>query len=136
MAYGDFKDLNRRRGADKVLHDKAFTIAKNPKYDEYQWGLASMVYKSFSGGTIKDEIISNKELAKELHKRFIRKFGKRKVHSSFIHNIWGADLADMQLIIKFNKEIRFSLCVIDVFSKYAWDILLKDKKSITITNVF
>ena len=95
-----------------------------------------MVYKSFSDGTIKIEIISNKELAKELHKRFIRKFGKRKVHSSFIHNIWGADLADMQLIIKFNKEIRFSLCVIDVFSKYAWDILLKDKKSITITNVF
>ena len=103
MAYRDFKDLNRRTGADKVLHDKAFTVAKNPKYDEYQWGLASMVYKSFSGGTIKDEIISNKELAKELHKRFIRKFGKRKVHSSFIHNIWGADLADMQLIIKFNK---------------------------------
>ena len=95
-----------------------------------------MVYKSFSGRTIKNELISNKELAKELHKPVTRKFDKRKLHSSFIHNTWGADLADMQLIIKFNKEIRFLLCVIDVFSKYAWVILLKDKKSITITNVF
>ena len=136
MTYGDFKDLNRRTGADKVLRDKAFNIAKNPKYDGYQRGLASMVYKSFSGRTIKNELISNKELAKELHKPVTRKFDKRKLHSSFINNTWGADLADMQLIIKFNKEIRFLLCVIDVFSKYAWVILLKDKKGITITNAF
>ena len=44
--------------------------------------------------------------------------------------IWGADLADMQLINKFNKGIRFLLCVIDIFSKYAWDIPLKDEKGI------
>ena len=47
MAYGDFKDLNRRTVADKVLCDKAFNIAKDPKYDGYQRGLASMVYKLF-----------------------------------------------------------------------------------------
>ena len=47
MAYGDFKDLNRRAVADKVLRDKAFNIAKNPKYDGYQGGLASMIYKLF-----------------------------------------------------------------------------------------
>ena len=47
MAYGDFKDLNRRTAADKVLRDKAFNIAKNPKYDGYKRGLASMVYKLF-----------------------------------------------------------------------------------------
>ena len=47
MAYGDFKDLNRRTFADKVLRDKAFNIAKNPKYDGYKRGLASMVYKLF-----------------------------------------------------------------------------------------
>ena len=47
MAYGDFKDLNRRTFADKVLRDKAFNIAKKPKYDGYQHGLASMVYKLF-----------------------------------------------------------------------------------------
>ena len=50
--------------------------------------------------------------------------------------MWGADLADMQLISKFNKGICFSLCVIDIFSKYAWVIPLKDKKDITITNSF
>ena len=44
---------------------------------------------------------------------------KRKVYSSFIDNIWGVDLADMQLMSKFNKGIRFLLCVIDIFSKYA-----------------
>ena len=47
MAYGDFKDLERRTFSDKILRDKAFNIAKNPKYDGYQRGLASMVYKCF-----------------------------------------------------------------------------------------
>ena len=140
MAYGDFKDLNRRTAADKVLGDKAFNITKNPKYDGYQCVLALMVYKLFdkktSGGTVKNEIISNKEFAKELHKPIIRKFEKRKVHSSFIDNIWGTDLTDMLLISKFNKGFRFLLCVIDIYSKFAWVIPLKDKKGITITNAF
>ena len=82
MDYGNFKDLNRRTTADKVLHDKACNIAKNPKYDGYQHGLASMVYKFFnektSGGTVRNEIISNKKLAEELHKPIIRKFEKNK----------------------------------------------------------
>ena len=81
MAYGDFKDLNRRTSADKVLCDRAFNIAKNPKYDGYQCGLVSMVYKFFnkktSGSSIKIENISNKELAEELHKPIIRKIYKR-----------------------------------------------------------
>ena len=47
MAYGDFKDLTRRTASDKVLRDKAFNIVKNPKYDGYQRGLASMVNKFF-----------------------------------------------------------------------------------------
>ena len=47
MAYGDFKDLARRTAADKVLRNKAFNIAKDLKYDGYQWGLASMIYKFF-----------------------------------------------------------------------------------------
>ena len=47
MAYGDFKDLTRRTGSDKVLRGKAFNIAKNPKYDWYQRGLAAMFYKFF-----------------------------------------------------------------------------------------
>ena len=60
--------------------------------------------------------MSNQELAEELHKPITKKIEKRKVHSSFIDNILGADLANMQLISKFNKGIRFLLCVIDIFS--------------------
>ena len=85
-------------------------------------------YKKTSGSSIKNENISNKELAKELQKPVIRKFNKRKVHSPFIDNICGADVADMQLISKFNKRFRFLLCIINIYSKYAWVIPLKDKK--------
>ena len=92
MAYRDFTDLTRRTTSDKILRDKAFNIAKNSKYDGCQRGLASMVYKFFdkkaSGGTVKNENISNKELAEELHKPIIRKFNKRKIKSPFINNIW------------------------------------------------
>ena len=63
--------------------------------------------------------MSNQKLAKELHKPIIRKFKIRKVYSSLIDNIWGVDLADMQLISKYNKVIRYLLCVIDLFSRYA-----------------
>ena len=81
--YGYFKDLAGRIGSHKILHDKAFNITRNPKYDQYQRGLASMVYKFFdkktSGSSIKNENISNKELAEDLHKPIIRKFNKRNV---------------------------------------------------------
>ena len=60
----------------------------------------------------------------------------QKVYSFFIDNNSGTDLRDMQLISKFNKGFRFLLCVIDIYSKYAWDISLKDKKGIIITNGF
>ena len=76
------------------------------------------------------------KLANELHKTIIRKFNKRKVYSSFKDNIWGADLADMQLLSKFNKGIKYLLCVIDLFSKYAFVVPLKDKKGISIVNAF
>ena len=82
MAYGDFKDLARRAASDKVLRDKAFNIAKNPKYDGYQRGLASMVYKFFDktsagSGVANNEIKQNLQLAKELHKPIIRNFLKK-----------------------------------------------------------
>ena len=93
MAYRDFKDLNRRAGADKVFRNKAVNVAKDAKYDGYQRGIALIFYvffnKKTSGTGIK--YIPNKELAEELHKPIIRKFSKRKVHSPFIDNIWGAD---------------------------------------------
>ena len=106
----------------------------------YERGLTLMVLiffdKKTSGRTVKHKIISNKELAQELHRPITRKFEKRKVHSSFIDNIWSVDLADMQLISKFNIRLRFLLCVIDIYSRYAQVIPLKDEKGITITNAF
>ena len=121
--------LIKRTQSGKILRDKAFNIAKNPKYDGYQRGLASIVYKFFDKTSAKGSGISNKEnseLANELHKPIVRKFKKRKVYSSFKDNIWGIDLADMQLISKYNKGIRYILCVIDLFSKYAFAVLLKE----------
>ena len=105
MANGDFKDLARRTASDKILHDKAFNIAKNTKYDGYQRVLASIVQNIFdkktSGSSIKNENISNDELAEELHKPVTKKFKIRKVQSPFIDNVWGADLVDIQLISEF-----------------------------------
>ena len=139
IASGGFKDLPKRTSADKVPRDKAFKIASDQKYHGYQRRLASMVYKFFDKKSQGKGLANNKEnvqLADELHKLVIDKFKKRKVHSSFKNNIWGIDLADMQLLSKFNKEFRFLFCDIDIFSKYAWVIPLKDKKCISIVNAF
>ena len=99
-----------------------------------------MVYKfsdkKSSGSGANNEIKQNIQLARELHKPIIKKFKKRKVYSSFRDNIWGADLADMQLLSKFNKGYRFLLCVIDIFRKYAWVVPLKDKKCVSIVTAF
>ena len=75
MAYGDFKDLTRKTASDKVLKDKTFNIAKYPKYDGYQRGLPSMVYrfvdkKSEISG-VNNDIKQNEQEAKELHKPII-----------------------------------------------------------------
>ena len=139
MAYGDFKDLKRGTAFD-VLRDKAFNVAKNPKYDGYQTGLVFMVYKFFdkksagSGLNIPSEF--NEQLAKELHKPVIRKFKKRKVYSGFKDNILAADLADMRLISKLNKGFRINKGFIDIFSKYPWVVPLRGKKGISIVNAF
>ena len=80
--------------------------------------------------------MSDQQLAEEWHELIIRKFKKRKIQSLFIDNIQVADLADMRLIIKFKKGIRFLLCVANVYSSCEWVITLKDKKSFKITNAF
>ena len=66
----------------------------------------------------------------------LKKFNKRKVYSQFKDNIWGVDLADMQSLSKKNKGIKYLLCAIELFSKYAFVVTLKDKKGISITNAF
>ena len=115
FAYADFKDLTRRTTSDNILCDKAFNIAKNPQYDGYQRGLASIVYEFLDKKTTSGSCIKNEKMP-ELRKPIIRKFEKRRVHSPFIDNVWGADLADKQLIFKFNKGIYFLLCVLAIFS--------------------
>ena len=82
------------------------------------------------------QITKLNKIYKELHKPIIKNFKIITVYSGFKENIWGADLADMQLISKFNKGFRFLLCVIDIFSKYAWVVPLKDKKGVSIVNAF
>ena len=138
MAYGKSKDLVKRTQSDKVLKDKAFKIASDPKYDGYQRGLASIVYKFFdkksSGSNIANE--PNYQLANELDKPIIRKCKKRKVYSSFRDNVWGVDLADMQSLSKYIIGIKYLLCAIDLFSKYVWVVPLKDKRGISIVNAF
>ena len=132
MAFGKSKDLIKRTQSDKVLKDKAFKIASNLKYDGYQRGLASMLYKFFdkkSKGSDINEL--NYQLANELHSPIIRKF---QVYSSFRDNIWGVDLTDMRSLSKYNKGIKYLLCALDLFSKYAWVIPIKDKKGTSIVN--
>ena len=119
MACGNFKDLNRRTFADKVLPDKEFNIAKDPEYDGYQRGLASMVYNFFDKNTfdsrIKNEDIPNKKLAEKLHKPIIRKFNKKR-YTYLLQIIFESeDLSDMQLRSRFNKGSRFLLCLIDIY---------------------
>ena len=90
--------------------------------------------KKCSGNGVDTE--PNYQLANELHWQIIRKFKRQKVYSSFRDNIWGVDLADMQSLRKYNKGIKYLLCGINLFSKYAWVVPLKDKRGITIVNAF
>ena len=142
MAYGKSKDLAKRTQSDKVLRDKAFKVASDPKYDGYQRVLASMVYKFFnkkssvSGVETSLATEPNYQLANELHRQITRKFQRRKVYLSFRNDIWGVDLADMQSLSKYNKRIKYLLCAIDLFSKYAWVVPIKDKKGTSIVNAF
>ena len=138
-AYVENKDLINRTKADKVLRDKAYNIAGNPEYDGYQRGLASMVYKFFDKKSMGSGVAKSTAkpsplgrspsiLTDELHKPVIKKFNERKVYSQFKDNIWGVDLVDTQSLSKKNKGIKYFLCAIDLLSKYAFVVPLKDKK--------
>ena len=104
--YDKYKDFSIEKKYDIVLKNNAYKIATDPKVDGYQRRLAAKLM------VIKE------------------------VYSSFKDNIWGVDLADMQLISKYNKGIRYLLCVIDLFSRYGWVIPLKNKKGESIVEGF
>ena len=137
-----YKDRLNRKQSDIVLNNKALKIATDPRVNGYQKGLASMVYKFFNERTKRSGInntgnlLVNLQLAEELHKPIIKIFKRRKVYYSFKDNIWSVDLADIQLISKYNKGIKYLLCVIDLFSRYAWVIPLKNKKGGSIVEGF
>ena len=99
MAYRKYKDFTKKREIEKVLKDKAFKITSNPKYDGCQINYSQM--------------------------GFINQLLKKP--PLFRDNIWGVNLADMQLLSKYNKGIKFLLCFIDIFNKYAWVAPLKDE---------
>ena len=108
-----FSKFSKKNSFCKRLRDKAFNIAKNAKYDGYQSGLVSMVYKLFDkksatgSGVANNEVKQNLQLVKELHNPIIRNFIKRTVYSEFKDNICGANLAETQLISNLNKGFRF-----------------------------
>ena len=137
-----YKDRASRRQSEVVLENKALKIATDPGVNGYQRGLASMVYKFFNESTKRPGInlqansLNNEVLVEELHKPIIKNFKRTKVYSSFKDNIWGVDLTDLQLISKYNKGIRYILCVVDLFSRYAWVIPLKNKKEESIVEGF
>ena len=134
-AYSDSKDLAKRIISEKILKDRAYKIARNCKYDGYQRELASMVCK-LSDKKARSGVIVNEELAEELHKPIIKIFKKRKVYPRFKDNIWAADLAEMGSSSSKNKNVKYSLCVIDVFTKYVWVKPLKDKNGKAVLNSF
>ena len=131
-AYAKYKDVENRLISDQKLRNSAYDIASNPKYDSYQRGLASMVYKFFDSkvapldkknmsgkGNAKptaepsalarsslERTGNNKILAEELNKPVIKKFNKRKVYSQFKDNIWGVDLVDTQSLSKKIKVLN------------------------------
>ena len=137
-AYAKYKDSVNRKQSDIVLKNKALRIATDPKVDGYQRSLAAMVYKFFNertkglGMNFVKHSLNNLQLAEELHKSIVRNFKRRKVYSSFKDNIWGVDSAVMSLISKFNKGIKYLLCIIDFFSRYAWVIPLKNEKKLIV----
>ena len=97
-----------------------------------------MVYKFFDKkfSEIGVDAEPNYQLASKFRKQIIKKFEKRKVYSSFRDNILGVHLADMQLLSKYNKGIKYLLYTIDLFSKYTWFVPLKSKRGISIVNAF
>ena len=92
-----------------------------------------MVYRFFDKKTVPG-VSLNEQLAQELLKLVIKKFRRRKIYTRFKNNIWSADLADMESLSSNKKNVKYLLCIIDVFAKYAWVKPLKDKKDKKVLN--
>ena len=125
------------------MKERVCKIATNRNYDGYLRELASVAYKFFDKKTGSGAIARSKagasvngELAKELHTPVIKKFIRIKLDARFKDNIWAANLAEMGSLSSKNKNVKYLLCVIDVFTKYAWVKPLKDKKGRIVLKAF
>ena len=125
--------MSRRQVAYKKLMEQAIHIARDEGVVGYQRALAAMVYKFFEKKIQMGQGNWNEELAEELHKQVRHSFPRRHVIAYSIDDIWGADLVDMREWKKQNKGFNHLLTVIDVLSKYAWGVGLKDKRGETVT---
>ena len=125
--------MTKRTISDKNLKDRAYKIARNCRYDGYQRALTSMVFKFLIKKT-GSRISVNERLANELHKPVIKK--SKKVYARFKYNIWAADLAEIESLSSKEKNIKYLLCVIHVFIKYAWVKPSKGRKGETVLNAF
>ena len=133
--YSDSKELAKTTISDKILKIRAYEIARNPGYYGHERALAIIVYKFFDKKT-GSGISVNEQLAEVLPKAVMKKFTRRKVYPIFKDNMWAADLADMRSLSSKNKNVKYFLCVLDVFTKYALVKPLKDKKRRTVVNDF
>ena len=100
------------------MKNTAYKIARNCAYDGYQRALASIVYKFFDKKIVSG-ISVNEKLAEELQKPVTKKIREGKVYARFKDNIWAVDLVEMESSSK-NKNVKYLLCVIDIFTKDAW----------------
>ena len=96
----------------------------------------SMLYHFFKDKKRGSVVSVDEQLAEELRKPVTKRFKRRKVYARFKDNIWVADLAEMELLSSKNENVKYLLCVIGVFTKYAWVKPLKDKKGKTVLNYF
>ena len=142
---GKFQVSSKKNHSGKVLGDKAFLIASNQQYDGYHRGLALIIYEFFDEKSreatahtgIRIGISDDQQLANKLHRPINRKFQRCKVYLSCWYNQYlDTDLADLKLISEYNKDFNFLLCVIEIYSNYAWAFQLKDSKCITNYNGF
>ena len=134
--YNENSDTKDRNISDIALAHRADEIANNPKYDDIQRKDAN-----FISGIMKTKAkfglgVWNEELADELHAPVKRKFKRRRVVSYGVDDVWSCDLVEMQEWKKQNKGYRYMLNVIDVHSKYAWSVPLKDKTGKTVLGAF
>ena len=127
--------LKRRTAADKVIRNKGLKMLKIQHMMDININLLQQIFdQKLPVQHLKMKLLS--ELSEQLHQPIIMKFEKRKVHSSFIDNIWGPVPADLLLISKFNKGFQFLKCVVSIYIKYAWVITVKDKKVTIVNNDF